>query len=449
MELFNNDEIKSYCPENSNDEADPKKKKAALSSNLDAPLSVLGFNLTSFSLSTKYVILSTSMMISMCLYGYFQEYLIYGWFNRQFGMFAALLHFISCSICTYLERSIGSRLGSTQLQRRLPWMCHVLMCILKSFTQALTNLSMTEINYPAKVLFKSTTPVITMIIGSVWFRKTYRLSDYIVVGMLVIGLYVFLCNNSQNAPEWSSLGLFYAIVSLFGSSMLPILQEYWMLRYSATHDEMLCYSFYGSTIISFFLTLYVGELWSGIDFLHKTGTIDRWFYYFLFIIFGFIGAHCTVALTATFGALVSGITLTARKAVTLGLSFALFPSRNILGVNHILGACIFISGLIFRAFLKESSSTSSLASSALSLKDMVPMKNYHNLNQHPYPHHHVPNDDDDNNNIHNINNDQQQQQQLQLNGNYNYSNGDYGFVNGGGKTHSFKSKSIGNLQYIV
>ena len=32
---------------------------------------------------------------------------------------------------------------------------------------------MSHINYPAKVLFKSANPIITMLIGLLWFHKSY------------------------------------------------------------------------------------------------------------------------------------------------------------------------------------------------------------------------------------------------------------------------------------
>ena len=50
-----------------------------------------------------------------------------------------------------------------------------------------------------------------------------------------------------------------------------------------------------------------------------------------------------------------GIANTVRKAITLGLSFALFPERNVLTLHHIIGASVFIFGLVLRMVLKENS----------------------------------------------------------------------------------------------
>lgn len=60
---------------------------------------------------------------------------------------------------------------------------------------------------------------------------------------------------------------------------------------------------------------------------------------------GFLGVSCVAALTKRFGALHSAITTTARKAVTLMLSFVVFPNKPF-SVQHGVGAAVFIIGLV-------------------------------------------------------------------------------------------------------
>lgn len=59
---------------------------------------------------------------------------------------------------------------------------------------------------------------------------------------------------------------------------------------------------------------------------------------------GFLGGSCAVALTKRFGALHSAITTTARKAVTLMLSFAYF--QKAFTPQHLVGATVFMIGLM-------------------------------------------------------------------------------------------------------
>lgn len=65
----------------------------------------------------------------------------------------------------------------------------------------------------------------------------------------------------------------------------------------------------------------------------------------LFASAGFLGVSCVGALTKRFGALPSAITTTARKAVTLLLSFVVFPNKPF-SLQHGIGSAVFIFGLV-------------------------------------------------------------------------------------------------------
>lgn len=62
---------------------------------------------------------------------------------------------------------------------------------------------------------------------------------------------------------------------------------------------------------------------------------------------GFCGVSAVAALTKRFGALVAAITTTARKALTLVLSFVFFPKPFLPG--HLFGIVLFVAGLVFKS----------------------------------------------------------------------------------------------------
>lgn len=45
------------------------------------------------------------MILVMCLYGYFQELVVYGWFQRKLSVFSTFLHFVGCFCLCVLQRS--------------------------------------------------------------------------------------------------------------------------------------------------------------------------------------------------------------------------------------------------------------------------------------------------------------------------------------------------------
>lgn len=205
-----------------------------------------------------------------------------------------------------------------------------------------------------QVLFKSAQPIVTMLIGITWFRKRYPPRDYFVVILLVVGLYVFMSGDATAQPTGTGLGILLVTLSLIGSASVPMVQEHCMAVYDASVEELLYIQYLGSTVVSFFLAFVSGDLLAGVSFLLSSGDVYTWLRFIAFCSFGFWGANFSTALTKRFGALVNGITNTARKAVTLALSFALFPERNTLTPMHEVGAVIFFSGLLVRVFNKGS-----------------------------------------------------------------------------------------------
>lgn len=338
------------------------------------PLTLFSIDMSHLSPVVQYIILASGLIIFMCLYGYYQELVVYGWFERKLSMFSTFLHFLGCFIFAQLQRnlsrsgvnnknsnSVGSiapsngfmvfTLGTAPPRVAVFYYC--LLIFVRTGAQGMSNLSMTQINYPAKVLFKSATPIVTMIIGLLWFKKTYPMRDYIVVALLVCGLYVFITGDATASPQSTKLGIFYVVLSMFGSAGIPMIQEHCMVTYNSSIEDLLYHTFLGSAIASFLTSCLTGEMWQGIMFLVRTGSLHAWFIMFAFTIFGFVGTNFSAGLTLQYGSLVNSVTNTFRKALTLGLSFLLFPERNLITHQKLLGSLIFFSGLIVRIFSKS------------------------------------------------------------------------------------------------
>jgi hypothetical protein len=349
------------------------------------PLYLFSIELTHLSPYLKFFILAGGLILFMCLYGYYQELVIYGWFDRKLSMFSTFLHFLGCLMFAQLQRMLSKdrhpapQTGCISCAKptgfgrffvftlgnaspRVALFYYVLLIAVRTGAQGFSNLSMTQINYPAKVLFKSATPVVTMVIGLFWFKKTYPLRDYLVVGLLVFGLCVFIVGDASGSPQSTRLGIIYVTISMFGSAGLPMIQEHCMTTYNSSIEDLLYHTFLGSALMSLVMSLASGEFTQGVVFLVNTGSLHTWFIMFAFTIFGFLGSNFSAGLTLQYGALVNGISNTFRKALTLGLSFFLFPERNELTTHKIIGSAIFFSGLMVRIFSKTGHGSSSSGS---------------------------------------------------------------------------------------
>ena len=152
-------------------------------------MKILGLDISHYSSTIQFIILMFGLLLFMCLYGYFQELVIYGWFNRKLSIFSTFMHFLGCSIFAMIQRryfthnhinttilpyqvnDTGTVSGSNSPVNKVhtphkgsKWTIsmgtapprvalgyYILQIVIKTLTQGCANLSMSQINYPAKV----------------------------------------------------------------------------------------------------------------------------------------------------------------------------------------------------------------------------------------------------------------------------------------------------------
>jgi hypothetical protein len=69
-------------------------------------LIIFGFDITNLSTLIQFIILFGGLLLFMCLYGYYQELVIYGWFDRKLSLFTTFIHFFICSCFAHIHRYI-------------------------------------------------------------------------------------------------------------------------------------------------------------------------------------------------------------------------------------------------------------------------------------------------------------------------------------------------------
>lgn len=318
-------------------------KGTSANSQEETKLKIFGINLSGIHPSFQYIILTAGLFLFTCSYGYYQEIVIYSWFRRKLGTFTTMLFFVGNGVCAIFEKLLLS--GTKPLERKSPWRFHIFLSCVKLIAQLLTNMSMTHINYPAKVLFKSSIPVAQMAIGLTCLKRQYPVRDYIVISLLFVGLYTFITGNPKQ-PDASGYGIFLVTCSMLMAASVPMVQEHCMIKYGSNPTEMLYFSFMGGAAISMVVAILAGEFHQGLAYMYShdvtllpdgggsTGVHEYkevespWFALGMFCTLGYLGACCSTAITQHFGSLLNGITNTARKATSLSLSFFMFPDEH-------------------------------------------------------------------------------------------------------------------------
>lgn len=225
---------------------------------------------------------------------------------------------------------------------------------------------MQYINYPAKTLMKSSRVVFTMLFGVLMQGKVYKLKDYGIVFLMVLGLGSFLHADSQSSAVFEIRGVVMLTVSLLCDGMISNVSETILRQYGVGQDEFIFRLYSISLLCIIVAAIANGDFHKGFIWSFHSGTYDEYLkmndsshtdnvtpsysaamkiiILVLFSSMGFFGSSCSAAITKNFGALTMSITSTARKATTLFLSFCLFR-ENVCTSEHVFGMVIFITAL--------------------------------------------------------------------------------------------------------
>ncbi|XWS46000.1 hypothetical protein CRYUN_Cryun14cG0027400 [Craigia yunnanensis] len=224
------------------------------------------------------------------VYGTDKEY-VYGRLQFSYGWyFTFVLGFVYLFLI-YLQ-------GFTPKQMVNPWKTYVKLSAVLMGSHGLTKGSLAFLNYPAQLMFKSTKVLSVMVMGAFipGLRRIYPAHEYVSAILLVMGLILFTLADVQTSPNFSVIGV-VMMEMLFCSTVvgLPFLIPPMLLTGELFKAWNSC---------SQHLYVY------GVLFFEAMAT--------------FIGQVSVLSLIAIFGAATTAMVTTARKAVTLLLSYLIF-----------------------------------------------------------------------------------------------------------------------------
>jgi len=336
-------------------------------------LILFGVDLSDCSSSKQFVICVTGVFFFTIIYGYLQELITVEIAGRNYGVFLASTQFAGYAFWSLFldslrpdKRESMRKLGfihflKASFTNALPFRLCVGLSFLKAFDLGLTYIALQYINYPAKTLIKSSRVVFTMFLGIVISGKKYKRREYINVFLLVTGLVIFLHADAKSSAVFHPLGVVMLCTALLSDGLLNNYSEFAMNKYEVGHDA---FQLYISSVacVALAVTSFVrGEFLEGVKFFSTPGTFEEianghiptWsvnekvLTVILFSSFGLFGASCAGAITKTHGAFYMSLTTTSRKALSLMVSFILFP--NTCTFQHSVGIAIFMFALIMKS----------------------------------------------------------------------------------------------------
>ncbi|GMH64533.1 hypothetical protein TrLO_g13465 [Triparma laevis f. longispina] len=345
--------------------ASPKNLTEIRSSNL----TILTINLTPYTRQSQYLLLASGVFCFTLIYGFLQELVIVGIFDKKLSLFLAFTQFLGYTVLSLgvflRQKIIDTKLSPCEILtiflKRIPWLKFLQIAFLRTLDLSLTNISMQYVSYPTKTLMKSSRVIFTMIFGSFIMGKRHKRSDYLIVITMVLGLGIFIVAESRGKEsdknfEW--IGILMLLCSLTCDGFVVNSNEMLMNNWDLGQDEFILALYVLAGVIMGGVAWGSGEMGEGVRFLGGGESMEGFrggeggevydsktkiICLTLFCTFGYLGSSCAGAITKHFGALSMSITSTARKAVTLFLSFLIFP-KECSGM-HIVGMVTFVGAL--------------------------------------------------------------------------------------------------------
>ncbi|XP_057980096.1 UDP-galactose/UDP-glucose transporter 4-like [Malania oleifera] len=300
---------------------------------------LFGISLSNRPVWKQFLICSSGFFFGYLVNGICEEY-VYNRLQFSYGWYFTFVQGFVYLALIYFQ-------GFTTKQMVNPWKTYVKLSAVLMGSHGLTKGSLAFLNYPAQLMFKSTKVLPVMVMGAFipGLRRKYPVHEYVSAILLVVGLILFTLADAQTSPNFSLIGVVMVSGALIMDSFLGNLQEaIFTMNPETTQMEML----FCSTVVGLpFLIppmLLTGELFKAWN------SCSQHLYVYGVLVFEamatFIGQVSVLSLIAIFGAATTAMVTTARKAVTLLLSYLIFTKP--LTEQHGTGLLLIAMGIVLK-----------------------------------------------------------------------------------------------------
>lgn len=301
--------------------------------------SLFGILLTERPRWQQFFICSSGFFFGYLVNGICEEY-VYNRLQFSYGWYFTFVQGFVYLILIYFQ-------GFTTKQMVNPWKTYLKLSVVLMGSHGLTKGSLAFLNYPAQLMFKSTKVLPVMIMGAFipGLRRKYPVHEYVSAILLVVGLILFTLADAHSSPNFSVIGVVMVSGALVMDSFLGNLQEViFTMNPETTQMEML----FCSTVVGLpFLIppmILTGELFKAWN------SCSQHPYVYGVLVFEamatFVGQVSVLSLIALFGAATTAMVTTARKAVTLLLSYLIFTKP--LTEQHASGLLLISMGIVLK-----------------------------------------------------------------------------------------------------
>jgi adenosine 3'-phospho 5'-phosphosulfate transporter B3 len=303
----------------------------------------------SYSSSTELALLSLIMFTCFGIHNLLQE-AIMKTPGFTFGMMLGYMEVLGVTICSYLERKYIKREKGRNAS--ISSYSFLTICLLTS--SALSNLSLNFINFPTKVIFRSCKLIPTMIIATFVNKRIFSSIEYICALSISLGLIIFTVVDWTLAPVFHPLGILFVSISVFADAILPNMQEH-LFRIGSSRLEVTFFTNYFTLIMMTITSVMSGDMMNLIKLVlsdeNQKGFGMLSLYMTVYTFISYVAVSSFMLIVKKYGGVTAVLLGTARKAMTLILSFCFFPKA--FSIYYVVGTVLVLGGLLVGSIVKQ------------------------------------------------------------------------------------------------
>ncbi|KAG2379225.1 hypothetical protein C9374_007364 [Naegleria lovaniensis] len=214
----------------------------------------------------------------------------------------------------------------------------------------LGNESMAYLNYPTKILFKSSKLLVAMFVGVLLLKKRYKYLDYVASLFLIFGLLtLYGANQSVSNIKFESIGVILITCSLLFDSISSNLQEKILRELERSETELIYFAYMIGTFFLVFICAFTNQLIPPIAYCMEHPSILIMIFIYCFI--SYLGSVYVNKITKKYGILITLTITSTRKVLSIILSYIIFPKP--IHFNHTIAIMLVFTGVFIRVYCKQ------------------------------------------------------------------------------------------------
>jgi solute carrier family 35 (adenosine 3'-phospho 5'-phosphosulfate transporter), member B3 len=290
----------------------------------------------------QFAVLVGGVFLFFGIHNYLQEAIMHV-DGFRFGVMLGYFEVLGVAICSFLEREYVVQ----ERGRKAPLSAYPFLTACLMGSSALSNISLNYINFPTKVVFRSCKLIPTMLVAYVLHKKIFTATEYACATAACLGLVLFAAADWETSPSFHPVGLALVSLSVCADAVLPNAQE-GLFKLGSSRLEVTLYTNVLTLGVMTISTVLSGDLIGSLQQIMTNRLLATYFAIYTFIAYIAISFHMNVV--KRHGGVAAVFIATGRKAMTLIVSFVLFPK----GFTWLypIGSVLVLGGLTIASLAK-------------------------------------------------------------------------------------------------